>query len=252
VALDARPWQGRYRVTAAEIEGLEHEPEPPDAKQLAAIVGLYDAGIRATDELLGRLIGVLARHGILDDSLLVVLSDHGEEFFEHGRTQHKQLYLHPNLHVPLLIKAPGLRPARVATTVELIDVLPTVLELLAVPAYDGAMGRSLVPLMHGAPRPAERGAYAEGLVWSANLRTLVTDRYQLLYDVRRHAAQIYVTDGARPDDDVAAREPAVAAALIDEITARMQAAAARRTRTPTRPTIDAATRRDLGALGYVE
>ncbi len=95
--------------------------------------GLYHGGVSYTDRELGVLLGALRAHGLLDSSILVVLSDHGEEFLEHGKFQHKQLY-EECLRVPLLIRLPGAFGAgrRVATPVALIDVMPTVLELLGV------------------------------------------------------------------------------------------------------------------------
>jgi arylsulfatase A-like enzyme len=252
-AVGAQPWRSRTTVGSAAMNALEREQPPLQPESVAPIVSLYDAGIHHADALLGRLLDVLGRRGILDDALLVVFSDHGEEFFEHGMTQHKQIYFHPNLHVPLLFVVPGRPARRVGATVELIDVLPTVLELLGLPASDATMGHSLVPLIDGAP--ARDGvAYAEGTVWTASLRTVVTDRHQLLYDVTTGKARLYdhVND-PRARTDLAADEPALTARLVDEVKRRMDDAARRRTHaTAPAPVIDEETRRDLKALGYVE
>jgi arylsulfatase A-like enzyme len=249
----AQPWRGKERLGAAALDALEHERPPLGTAAIAPIVSLYDAGVRHADRALGVLLGVLDRHDMLADSVIVILSDHGEEFFEHGRTQHKQLYMAPNLHVPLLWLVPDRAPARVDVPVELIDVLPTALAILELPPYPPAMGRSLLPLMNGPSDVEWPGAYSEGSVWTWRLRSLVSGRYQLLYDTKTGRASLYdyVADpGAR--HNLAASEPELTARLTDEVKRRMALAAERRVGHQIGPAgIDAETRKQLRALGYM-
>jgi arylsulfatase A-like enzyme len=250
--LGAGPWRGKFSVGAADLDVIERMRPKPTASDIAPIVGLYDAGIRATDDLLTRLLAILARHHLREDTAIVILSDHGEEFLEHGRTQHKQLYFAPNLHVPLLFLLPGQKPLRIGTTVELIDVMPTALELLGLPPYPGAMGRSLVGLMRGST-DEEGSAYSEGTVWNATLRTLITDRFQLFYDVAKGDAHLY--DVAQDPDahrDLAPTHPETTTKLLRKLRRRMDEAAIRRTHVTVAPSIDPRVREDLRALGYVE
>lgn len=91
----------------------------------------YDAAIGWLDAVLGRTLESLQRRGVLDNTILVVTSDHGEQFAERHRHGHgNSLYL-PALHVPLMIRAPGRAPAgvRVSTTVSLINLPATLLDL---------------------------------------------------------------------------------------------------------------------------
>jgi arylsulfatase A-like enzyme len=117
------------------------------------VIGLYDGEIRYTDDaLIGPLIAELKRLGLYDRTLLVVLSDHGEEFYEHGSWGHSHDVYDESLKVLLLMKLPGSRRAgaRLAPAVRLTDVLPTVLEEAGV-AFDPAAfdGRSLRPVFEG-------------------------------------------------------------------------------------------------------
>jgi arylsulfatase A-like enzyme len=220
-AVGARRWRGKTAIGAQQLNALERERPRLRRDTVGPLVSLYDAGVRHADRLLGELLDVLGRRGVLANAIVVVLSDHGEEFFEHGRTQHKQLYLHPHLHVPLLWLVPGRGPARVAGPVELIDVLPTVLDLLGLPPHAPAMGRSLVPQIDGRDAGVPGAAYSEGTVWTASLRSLVTERYQLLYDEATGTARVYdhrVDPGAR--HDLAASEPALTARLVGELERR--------------------------------
>jgi arylsulfatase A-like enzyme len=135
----------------------------------AYLRGLYNGEIRFTDTQLERLFDALRASGVFDDSIVIVLSDHGEEFFEHGKWQHEQLY-EECVRVPLMVRLPGgfHGGTRLETPVGLIDVMPTVLELLGVhPAADalpGAVrseGRSLADAILGAREPHPLPVYSE-------------------------------------------------------------------------------------------
>lgn len=131
------------------------------------VVGCYDAAIRATDDVVRAFLDALAERGLLHDTWLVVLSDHGEEFLEHGSVEHDKLYL-PVTRVPLLVRPPdGMtnapRGLRVSDAVGLIDVFPTLLALAGIDVPNHVEGRSLVPALRGEPLD-------EALTFSQNWR----------------------------------------------------------------------------------
>lgn len=110
---------------------------------------LYAAGIRNMDATtLAPLLDALRQWDVERDTLVVFTSDHGEAFDEHGVFLHDDLY-RGTLHVPLVLRFPGRLPAgkRVDARARLVDVMPTILDLLGVPASDGMQGRSLVPFV---------------------------------------------------------------------------------------------------------
>lgn len=129
------------------------------AADVAHLEGLYDAGIRYTDDLVGRFLDRLEERGQLRNTIVIVLSDHGEEFLEHGRFLHDSMYQEV-LHVPLVIHLPeslraertaqGVR--RVGDTVRLVDVLPTVLDLVGADVPAHVQGVSLLELFEGGER----------------------------------------------------------------------------------------------------
>ena len=128
--------EGRARLAAA------------DAKHL---VDLYDAGIRQFDDELARLVDGMRQERLLDDALVIVTSDHGEEFFEHGGVLHGRTQYEEVLRVPLVFVGPALPSGlRVAAPVSLLDVLPTTLALVGVPSPEVADGEDLRPLLRGA------------------------------------------------------------------------------------------------------
>lgn len=119
----------------------------------------YDASILAMDIELGRLMERLEELGIADDVLIAFVSDHGEEFLEHGRSFHGANPYGEHANVPLLIRWPGAVPAglRIPETVQTIDLYPTLLELSRVPVNEKVQGQSLLPLFGDPERRVELG-----------------------------------------------------------------------------------------------
>jgi arylsulfatase A-like enzyme len=120
------------------------------AEDLDYLVDLYDGGIRHADREIGELLDLLRERQVYDRCLIILTSDHGEEFREHGLLLHHQNY-EENARVPLLIKLPGQAAAgtRVPALVSTIDIMPTVLELAGVAANPRIWGHSLVPVIAG-------------------------------------------------------------------------------------------------------
>ncbi|HJM40060.1 MAG TPA: sulfatase [Planctomycetota bacterium] len=111
---------------------------------------MYDAGVAMTDELTGRFLAMLKKDGVLDKSILVITSDHGETLGEHRYIGHNQMW-EEQLHVPLMIRFPGGKwgGTRIGDPVMLVDVLPTLLDALELPAPEGVQGTSLMDLARG-------------------------------------------------------------------------------------------------------
>jgi arylsulfatase A-like enzyme len=121
--------------------------------EVARLADLYDAEIAAADEALGRLLEALAARGIAQDAVVVVLSDHGEEFGEHGGFFHGLALHRESLHVPLVIRDPRRRGGeRRSEPVDLLDVTATLLALAGAAPPAGMRGRDLLARGELAPR----------------------------------------------------------------------------------------------------
>jgi arylsulfatase A-like enzyme len=120
-------------------------------KEIQNIVSLYDAEIRYTDDVLIKpLIEKLKESGLYNQSMIVVTSDHGEEFYDHHGWEHGHTLYNELLKVPLIIKFPGSEFAgtQIQTIVRLIDVMPTVLERLGISTENLKLdGKSLIPVL---------------------------------------------------------------------------------------------------------
>ncbi len=112
------------------------------------IISLYDGGVYYSDYVFGRVMDTLKNNGIYDDSLIILLSDHGEEFNEHGGKTHGRLW-NEHLYVPLIIKFPGNQHAEmvIEEPVRIMDVLPTVCDYIKIPVNHPIQGISFLPLI---------------------------------------------------------------------------------------------------------
>ncbi len=131
-------------------------------------IDLYDGEIAFTDHHVGRVLRRLEELGLAENTVIVLTSDHGEEFGEHGHMRHGYTLYEPAVRIPLIVRAPGLAARRVPDVVSNVDILPTVLGLCGV-RYERApgakcahplQGRTLDPLLRGAP-DAAREAVSE-------------------------------------------------------------------------------------------
>jgi arylsulfatase A-like enzyme len=190
---------------------------------------LYDAGVRQIDAELGRLFGSLRESGDLDDALVFVLSDHGEEFGEHGRTDHMRTQYQEVVRIPFLIRGPGVPAgARFDTPVSLVDIAPTVLSYAGIEPSLPLDGRDLSPLWRGGDTSMLRSRLifqdaGYGSATSHHLdellpvapRTMAVrrDRFKLYYDKRADPAYVLYdldTDPAETRDVSAAHREVTA------------------------------------------
>lgn len=131
-------------------------------RELALIPQAYDGAVAYADVWFGMLMARLQDEGALDNTILIVMSDHGEALGEKGLF-HRCCGLDDAVtHVPLVIRAPGGSPGRVDALVELVDVLPTVTELVGAVAPAGVHGVSLVPALRGGTFAGRAQAISEG------------------------------------------------------------------------------------------
>jgi arylsulfatase A-like enzyme len=132
-------------ATPAELEAAGVDP----AAFIRFSKDWYDGSIRGMDTEIGRLVERLEDLGLRDRSVLAFYADHGEEFHEHGSMWHGRTVYGEMMRVPLILWGPGLLPRglRVEEPVQLIDVMPTLLEVSGLPVPGEAQGQSLRPLL---------------------------------------------------------------------------------------------------------
>jgi arylsulfatase A-like enzyme len=232
----------------------------------------YDASIRAMDVEIGRLMERLEEQGLADRTLVALVSDHGEEFLEHGRHFHGKNAYGEMINVPLMLWWPGVIPAtEVETTVQTIDLMPTLLELSRIEVPEIVQGQSLLPLLARAASPAAAGwqprpAFAERELAPAAFNdsdpgraclAIVDGDWKLIHNTEgRGDLPEYELYDHRNDPldlvDVAAEHPEVVERLKARLTAWHQMAVAARVESEADAEMSPEQLQQLRALGYVE
>jgi len=233
-----------------------HAPyAPPEPFRAVYPDRLYDGEIAEVDAQVGRLLGELAKQGLAERTVVVVVGDHGEELGEHGELTHGLLVYEPSLHVPLILRAPGVLPAGwvVETPVSLVDLAPTLVGLLDCPlsaTTDRPLdGRDLSNQLRERREPAAEELYAESLYgttfgWSpvfalrkGKMKYIQAPRPEL-YDLRRDPGESLNLEESQPGHG---KELATRVAALAEFAGPSAAPAA----------MDAEARARLLSLGYL-
>lgn len=162
-----------------------HDPYAPPEPFLSRFKDApYDGEVAYVDETVGRLLAFLRGAGLTENTVLVLVGDHGESLGQHGETTHGALAYNSTLWIPLIVKMPGWRPARVDQVVTHVDIFPTICEALSLRQPAGLEGRTLIPAMRGQKlRPAP--VYFEclspyyGRGW-APIRGLIKDQMKFI------------------------------------------------------------------------
>jgi choline-sulfatase len=189
----------------------------------------YDGEIAFTDQHLGRLLAAFERSGLAANTIVVIVADHGEEFGEHGRQGHGYDLHEEVVHVPLVLRVPGIAPRRVSGAVPTVDLMPTLLELCGAHAVHEIDGRSLTPLLQGEPGPA-REAFSE-VRWKFgdDLASLRRDPWKFIEGRRgEEAVEMLFDHSVDPTEtkNVLAEHPDVAAEMRLALRARLERARA--------------------------
>jgi arylsulfatase A-like enzyme len=152
---------GAIDGSTGQLVKLNHGRQKLSDRDLQHLVDLYDENLLSADSLLGQLVSGLRETGQLDRSILVVMSDHGEAFREHGRLLHGDYVYQEDIHIPLLVRFPpstGLAGRRVGAPIQISDLMPTLLSALGLPVPEAATGRDWMPRLAASDEAAAEDA----------------------------------------------------------------------------------------------
>jgi len=164
--------QGRLKLGAETIGRLEK---------------LYNAEVAYLDSEVGNLLDGISKRGLDENTIIIIVADHGEEFFDHKGFEHGHTLYNELLHVPLIIKIPGTNKNRtqkvVKSTVRLIDIAPTLCELTGTATGREFMGKSLLPLIRG-QKENSRAVLSQSPMWVWGNESFAwqKDGFKLIYN----------------------------------------------------------------------
>lgn len=229
-------YQGPYRLRFEDMEVLKQtrlgrlEESGLTGADVRHLVALYDCQIAQADKAIGAFVDTLEAWDVLDQSVVVIFADHGEEFLEHGTIEHGQQLYEETIRVPLIVVAPSItdRPGRVAEQVGLVDLAPTLMDLVGVEPSAAFEGRSLAPLLarrSSAPRGATRPCgipldclIAESVAHRSEKKVLRCPPWKLFFDPFFGATELYnLADDPQEKRNLIGARPEVAAALSETL-----------------------------------
>jgi arylsulfatase A-like enzyme len=177
---------------------MDHDEFPTHSSGLKGLEEKYDGEVKFDDKYIGEILDALDREGLAKDTAVVIFSDHGEAFGEH-RFGGERMYFHGQtlydelLRVPLLVRVPGVAPRTVDAAVMLVDLGPTLCDLVKAPRPASFRGRSLLAAIVGDPLPP-RPAYAELLPtpsWNHLWRAIIDGNAKLIHKISENTTELY-------------------------------------------------------------
>jgi arylsulfatase A-like enzyme/tetratricopeptide (TPR) repeat protein len=226
-------------------------PEPFRSRFPRTRAGAYDAEIASADSQVGRLLDALRADGRLDETLVIVVADHGEMLGEHGELTHGFFIYEAATHIPVILNGPGVPATVVSDQVRIVDVLPTALSLLGIPIPKSVQGTSLMPLARG----EHLGLVAHAESWYpryhygwSELRSIQDGRFKL---IRAPRSELYdLSSDPREEQDRSSESTSrldVFGRALEAFESRIARAGVQRGPRA----IDAEAEERLAALGYV-
>ena len=211
-----KSYAGKYvkHLSGGELGKIKTRKSPPSERDRSRIEALYENEVAFNDKHFGALVAHLKTAGLYDDTMIIVSADHGDEFWEHGGCGHGHSLHQELINVPLVVKWPAAFPARKVTVgADGVDLLPTLLHVLAQPVPKDVQGHDLLPFVHakGAVYPRAvmasqgRGAFA---LQAGRAKVIFRSEASIqVYDVKEDPAELADVMGKRPVLTLAALDP---------------------------------------------
>lgn len=157
------------------------------------IRGLYHGEVKFVDDQLARLLAYMDNLSMMDDTWIVLVSDHGEELFEHGSFEHGHRYEEEVVRVPWIIRAPGGKwqaGRRISQNVSHVDIFATILDMAQIKVPAHVEGRTVLPLVTG-KQQSDRVSYMEFNLFGGQQCAIYDGQYKLIHDLRKDRAFLY-------------------------------------------------------------
>lgn len=249
----AQIWRDMAHMNEANWKSAQITPD-----QKAHYIHLYERAVAYADAQVGRLLDFIDASGLAENTIVIVLADHGEEFLEHGRWGHWENNLHDEiLRVPFLLAGPGIPSGKIVDRqVRTLDLMPTALDLSQVPSPERLEGESLRSLWNASPDGyTPRLAISEMRRDQWHIVAVRTEAYKYIWNNRQPDTPELFDLQADPKETInlAGQLPGVASQLhvcVEDVLMRMELTKPEQVNLG--PEMDEAMLARLRDLGYVE
>ncbi len=224
-----RPYSGTINGSTEQLLDIRYgRIPPPNQADVQHLIDLYDASIRQIDDGMGRVFDVLEKKGLFNNTLVIITSDHGEEFMEHGAILHGRTFFQEVVQVPLIMRGPGLPDGRrIKSMVSLLDIMPTILSLLGITGPSSLDGIDLRQLWQNTrTKASDRILFGEA-DWNNVVENETVDdirrmvrrgRFKLHYDRVTKKVQLYdLLSDPHENTNVAAQNSATVDSLFEAL-----------------------------------
>jgi arylsulfatase A-like enzyme len=259
--------QERARLLVKAVD----DPASLTREEIQVLKDLYDAGLMYVDQNIGALLDVLKHIGALNNTVVVLTADHGEEFLEHNGFGHganihildqegkARIKLYDELlHVPLIAKVPDLDtpPQEIPALVSLVDIGPTLVDLLGKGKVDRWQGRSLTPLLCGKTERIRDGVFSGYVVRNGTTNWPVvsyrTQKWKYIHDGTSRRDELYdLTEDPAEVCNMYGPDVSGMSMLQQKVREHLTLAPSD-TMTMTEPDVDPEVIERLRGLGYIE
>lgn len=213
----------KYVLDKEYLNAIRAGKETITDDEIRKSIALYDGEINYVDDEVGRLLKALDHLGVSDNTVVIFTSDHGDEFLEHGSVGHASTAYQELIHVPLIIRFPGIENSRIKNLVQSIDIMPTILDALNITGPPQVQGVSLLPLIieqknvnpyaynEGGQNGEIKAIIGEDLKWKYILN--VENKHEELYDLENDPSE---------QNNLIDERPEIAENLREELSKRIE------------------------------
>lgn len=222
------PYTGEPLEEAKLREDQLHGPLSFTDEDIAFWSGLYDSKIRLADAHFGQFMAELDKRGLREKTVIIVVSDHGEEYFEHGGIDHGHTLYDELVHVPLIVHVPGIGASKLSAQVSTMDIAPTVIDILGIGSAskfaNQAQGTSLVPYLTGSTSKGKEVFLETDYRTALFLRAIRTaDGWKYIHDLTDGSGELYnLNVDPKEQNNLITSEPRKAAQLKESLFGHIQ------------------------------
>ncbi len=226
------PGSREKEFLALRMKTIKGEPIKMSKAQVRFWRGRYDRQVLRADGRFGRFWDELSKLPSSKRTVVLIIADHGDQFYEHGGFDHGMTLYDELLRVPLIVRVPGQTGRRVAQQVRAVDVMPTLVDWLGLPASPALrrqmQGRSLLPLLRGKPLALDALSETSFLLQAEKRSLRTPDGWKLILDLETLAPQLYdLRVDPEEHDNLADARPALTKQLSARLLKLMQSPAPR-------------------------